>query len=144
MIYVGRKVVFLRIAGLVGVAKMSCLGGAEDESIKEQKRQNKMIDQQLRKDKKAYRALHRLLLLGESLPPSSPSLFLLLDMNIGILHLYSFLSTALLPPSPSFSFSYLLPSLPSLPSFPPFFHLPPLPVFCIVSIGDNIMYYYVE
>ena len=44
---------------------MSCLGGSEDDGIKEQKRQNKMIDQQLRKDKKAYRALHRLLLLGE-------------------------------------------------------------------------------
>jgi guanine nucleotide-binding protein G(s) subunit alpha len=44
---------------------MSCIGGGvEDDGIKEQKRQNKLIDQQLKKDKKAYRALHRLLLLG--------------------------------------------------------------------------------
>ena len=49
--------------------KMSCLGGGvEDDGTKEQKRQNKLIDQQLKKDKKAYRALHRLLLLGMSLP----------------------------------------------------------------------------
>ena len=45
---------------------MSCVsGGAEDDGIKEQRRQNKLIDQQLKKDKKAYKALHRLLLLGE-------------------------------------------------------------------------------
>nr|Q9XZV5.1 RecName: Full=Guanine nucleotide-binding protein G(s) subunit alpha; AltName: Full=Adenylate cyclase-stimulating G alpha protein [Geodia cydonium]CAB43528.1 Gs protein, alpha subunit [Geodia cydonium] len=44
---------------------MSCFGGGvEDDRTKEQKRQNKLIDQQLKKDKKAYRALHRLLLLG--------------------------------------------------------------------------------
>ena len=47
------------------MANMSCFGKSEDEGLKEQKRQNKIIDQQLRKDKKAYRALHRLLLLGE-------------------------------------------------------------------------------
>lgn len=46
------------------MANMSCFGKSEDEGLKEQKRQNKIIDQQLRKDKKAYRALHRLLLLG--------------------------------------------------------------------------------
>ena len=52
----------------MGVVEMSCLGGGvEDDGIKEQRRQNKIIDQQLRRDKKAYRALHRLLLLGESL-----------------------------------------------------------------------------
>ena len=52
--------------------KMSCFGGTEDEALKAQRRQNKMIDQQLKKDKKSYRALHRLLLLGNplSLPPS--------------------------------------------------------------------------
>ena len=45
---------------------MSCFGGGvEDEEMKEQKRQNKIINQQLRQDKKAYRALHMLLLLGE-------------------------------------------------------------------------------
>ena len=58
---------YKRVVGLVGVVTMSCLGGSEDDGIKQQKRQNKMIDQQLRKDKKAYKALHRLLLLGEVL-----------------------------------------------------------------------------
>lgn len=43
---------------------MSCFGGAEDEALKSQRRQNKAINQQLKKDKKSYRGLHRLLLLG--------------------------------------------------------------------------------
>ena len=53
----------------MGVVKMSCFGGGgteDEEGLKEQKRQNKIIDQQLRKEKKAYKALHRLLLLGNT------------------------------------------------------------------------------
>ena len=42
---------------------MSCFGG-EDEAAKEQKRQSKLIDAQLKKDKDVYKATHRLLLLG--------------------------------------------------------------------------------
>lgn len=46
--------------------KMSCLGGgASDETLKEQTRRNKAIDQQLKKDKDVYKSTHRLLLLGE-------------------------------------------------------------------------------
>ena len=51
---------------LLGSVEMSCFGGGEDEVLKEQKRQNKIIDAQLRKDKDVYKATHRLLLLGES------------------------------------------------------------------------------
>ena len=47
--------------------KMSCFGGPEDEALKAQRRQNKAIDQQLKKDKKSYKGLHRLLLLGKSI-----------------------------------------------------------------------------
>ena len=42
---------------------MSCFGG-EDEAAKEQKRQSKIIDAQLKRDKDVYKATHRLLLLG--------------------------------------------------------------------------------
>lgn len=45
--------------------KMSCFGGG-DEALKEQKRQNKLINDQLKKDKDVYKGTHRLLLLGES------------------------------------------------------------------------------
>ena len=51
---------------LLGSVEMSCFGGGGDEVLKEQKRQNKIIDAQLRKDKDVYKATHRLLLLGES------------------------------------------------------------------------------
>lgn len=50
----------LPFPSLVG---MSCFGG-EDEAAKEQKRQSKLIDAQLKKDKDVYKATHRLLLLG--------------------------------------------------------------------------------
>ncbi len=43
---------------------MSCFN-SEDEVIKEQTRQNKIIDQQLKKEKDVYGNTHRLLLLGE-------------------------------------------------------------------------------
>lgn len=45
---------------------MSCFGGgaAPDEELKEQRRLNKIIDTQLKKEKEVYRATHRLLLLG--------------------------------------------------------------------------------
>ena len=42
---------------------MSCFG-AEDDALKEQRKQNKLIDAQLKKDKDVYKATHRLLLLG--------------------------------------------------------------------------------
>ena len=45
--------------------EMSCFGGG-DETLKEQRRQNKLIDAQLKKDKDVYKGTHRLLLLGES------------------------------------------------------------------------------
>ena len=54
---------------------MSCLGCAEDDGIKEQKRQNEMIDERLREEKKARGAQYKLLLLDELY---SASLFLLL------------------------------------------------------------------
>ena len=41
-----------------------CAGGGGDDELKEQKRLNKVIDTQLKKDKDVYRATHRLLLLG--------------------------------------------------------------------------------
>ena len=44
--------------------EMSCFGGGQDEALKEQRRQNKLIDAQLKKDKDVYKATHRLLLLG--------------------------------------------------------------------------------
>lgn len=43
---------------------MSCFGG-DDEKGKEQKRKNKAINDQLRKDRDVYKSTHRLLLLGE-------------------------------------------------------------------------------
>ena len=45
---------------------MSCFAGAEDEALGEQKRQNKIIDAQLKRDKDVYRATHQVLLLGAS------------------------------------------------------------------------------
>lgn len=51
---------------LLGSVEMSCFGGGGDEALKEQKRQNKIIDAQLKKDKDVYKATHRLLLLGKS------------------------------------------------------------------------------
>ena len=44
---------------------MSCFGTGGDEALKEQTRRNKVIDQQLKKDKDVYGNTHRLLLLGE-------------------------------------------------------------------------------
>ena len=48
---------------------MSCFGGGtsetSDEVLREQARRNKVIDQQLKKDKDVYKSTHRLLLLGE-------------------------------------------------------------------------------
>ena len=58
--------------GPLGVDTMSCLGCAEDDGIKEQKRQNEMIDERLREEKKARGAQYKLLLLGKL---NSPSLF---------------------------------------------------------------------
>lgn len=43
---------------------MSCFGGGDDDQ-KEQVRQNKAINDQLKKDKDVYKSTHRLLLLGE-------------------------------------------------------------------------------
>ncbi len=42
---------------------MSCFDGG-DEIVREQTRQNKIIDQQLKKDRDVYSNTHRLLLLG--------------------------------------------------------------------------------
>lgn len=43
---------------------MSCFGGGDD-NVKEQSRKNKLINDQLKKDKDVYKSTHRLLLLGE-------------------------------------------------------------------------------
>ncbi len=43
---------------------MSCFAGKDDET-REQERQNKAINDQLKKDKDVYKSTHRLLLLGE-------------------------------------------------------------------------------
>ncbi len=43
---------------------MSCFGGGGDEALKEQRRVNKAIDAQIKKEKDVYKGTHRLLLLG--------------------------------------------------------------------------------
>jgi len=49
---------------------MGCFrAGKTDEDDEMRKEANRKIEKQLQKDKQAYRATHRLLLLGNSAPP---------------------------------------------------------------------------
>ena len=55
-----------------GFSTMSCFGGVSEEELI-QKRKNKEINEQLKKDRLEYKATHRLLLLGISLLLLSPT-----------------------------------------------------------------------
>jgi len=66
----GRRARALGGRGGGAAGGMGCFrAGKTDEDDEMRKEANRKIEKQLQKDKQAYRATHRLLLLGNSAPP---------------------------------------------------------------------------